>query len=71
LLENLKGRDQLGDLGVDGKIILERILGNRVRGWIKRPGRGADHSRLSSAEVKNAWSSIPSSPILLSGVVLN
>jgi hypothetical protein len=24
--------------------------------WIKRPGREADHSPLSSAEVKNAWS---------------
>jgi hypothetical protein len=26
-LENLKGRDQLEDLGVDGKIIFEWILG--------------------------------------------
>jgi hypothetical protein len=26
-LENLKGRDHLEDLGVDGKIILEWILG--------------------------------------------
>jgi hypothetical protein len=25
-LENLKGRDDLEDLGVDGKIILERVL---------------------------------------------
>jgi hypothetical protein len=25
--ENLKGRDHLADLGVDGKIILECILG--------------------------------------------
>jgi hypothetical protein len=27
LLENLKGRDRLEDLGVDGKIMLEWILG--------------------------------------------
>jgi len=27
LLENLKGRDHLEDLGVNGKIILEWILG--------------------------------------------
>jgi hypothetical protein len=25
-LENLKGKDYLGELGVDGRIILERIL---------------------------------------------
>jgi hypothetical protein len=25
-LENLKGRDHLGDLGVDGKIILKLVL---------------------------------------------
>jgi hypothetical protein len=24
--------------------------------WVKRPGRGADHSSLSSVEAKNAWS---------------
>jgi len=28
LLENLKGRDHLEDLGVDGKIMLDWILGN-------------------------------------------
>jgi hypothetical protein len=27
-LENLKGRDHLEDLGIEGKIILEWILGN-------------------------------------------
>jgi hypothetical protein len=27
-LENLKGRDHSEDLGVNGNIILERILGN-------------------------------------------
>jgi hypothetical protein len=26
-LENLKGRDHTEDLGVDGRIILERVLG--------------------------------------------
>jgi hypothetical protein len=30
--ESLKGRDHSEDLGVDGKIILKLILGNRVRG---------------------------------------
>jgi hypothetical protein len=28
------GRDHLGDLGVDWKIILEWILGNRVEGCV-------------------------------------
>jgi len=28
--ENLKGRDQLEDLGVDGRILLEWTLGNRT-----------------------------------------
>jgi hypothetical protein len=38
---------------------------------VKRPGREADHSHPSSAEVKNAWryTSIP--PIRLHGVVLS
>jgi hypothetical protein len=31
--ENKKGRDHSEDLGVDGKIILEWILRNRVRKW--------------------------------------
>jgi hypothetical protein len=29
--ENLKGRDHFEDVGVDGNIILEPILGNRMR----------------------------------------
>jgi hypothetical protein len=29
-LENLKGRDHLGDLGINERIILEWILGKRV-----------------------------------------
>jgi hypothetical protein len=29
-LENLKGKDHSEDIGIDGRIILEWILGNRV-----------------------------------------
>jgi hypothetical protein len=32
-LEKLKIRDHLEDVGVDGKIILEWILGNGVKVW--------------------------------------
>jgi hypothetical protein len=38
---------------------------------VKRPGRKADHSPPSSAEVKNAWSYTSTPPIYLHGVVLN
>jgi hypothetical protein len=38
---------------------------------VKRPGREADHSPPSSAEVKNAWSYISSPPIRFHGVVLS
>jgi hypothetical protein len=38
---------------------------------VKRPGREADHSSLSRAEVKNAWSCTPTPPTRLHGVVLN
>jgi hypothetical protein len=38
---------------------------------IKRPGREADHSPPSSAEVKNAWSYTSTPPICLHGVVLS
>jgi hypothetical protein len=38
---------------------------------VKRPGREADHSHPSSAEVKNAWSYTPTPPIRLHGVVLS
>jgi hypothetical protein len=31
-LENLKGRDHLEDLGIDGKIIIKRIL-EKEGGW--------------------------------------
>jgi hypothetical protein len=37
---------------------------------VKRPGREANHSPPSSAEVKNAWSCTSTPPICLHGVVL-
>jgi hypothetical protein len=38
---------------------------------VKRPGREADHSPPSSAEVKNVWSYTSTLPIRLHGVVLS
>jgi len=38
--------------------------------WVERPGRQADHSPPSSAEVKKVWSYTSTLPILLNGVVL-
>jgi hypothetical protein len=38
---------------------------------VKRPGREADHSPPSSAEVKNAWSNTSTLPIRLHGMVLS
>jgi hypothetical protein len=38
---------------------------------VKRPGREADQSPTSSAEVKNAWSYTSTPPIHLHGVVLS
>jgi hypothetical protein len=38
---------------------------------VKRPGREADHSPPSSAEVKNTWSYTSTPPIRLHGVVLS
>jgi hypothetical protein len=38
---------------------------------IKRPGREADHSPPSSAEVKNTWSFTSTPPMCLHGVVLS
>jgi len=35
------------------------------------PGREADHSTLSSAEVKNEWSYIPTPPVRIHSVVLS
>jgi hypothetical protein len=37
----------------------------------KRPGREADHSPPSSAEVKNVWSYTSTPPVRLHGVVLS
>jgi len=37
---------------------------------VKRPGHEADHSPLSSTEVKNAWNSTCTLPICLHVVVL-
>jgi hypothetical protein len=38
---------------------------------VKRPGREADHSAPSSAEVKNTWSYTSTPPVRLHGVVFN
>jgi hypothetical protein len=38
---------------------------------VKRPGREADNSSASSAEVKNAWSYTSTPPIRLHGAVLS
>jgi hypothetical protein len=38
---------------------------------VKQPGREADHSPRSSAEVKYSWSFTSTPPIRLHGVVLN
>jgi hypothetical protein len=38
---------------------------------VKRPGREADHSPPSSAEIKHAWSYTSTPPIRLHGVVLS
>jgi hypothetical protein len=38
---------------------------------VKRPGREADHSPPSSAEVKNEWSYTSTPPVRLHGVVLS
>jgi hypothetical protein len=38
---------------------------------VKQPGREADHSPPSSAEVMNAWSYTSTPPIRLKGVVLS
>jgi hypothetical protein len=38
---------------------------------VRRPGREADHSHPSSAEVKNVWSYTSTAQIRLQGVVLS
>jgi hypothetical protein len=49
---------------------MEQVPGAFFLG-IKWPGREADHSSPSSAEVKNAWSCTSTPPICLHGVVLS
>jgi hypothetical protein len=57
-------RDNSEDVELDGKIKLYVSWGNAsypmgtgaIFLGVKRPGREADHSAPSSAEVKNAWS---------------
>jgi hypothetical protein len=45
--------------------------GGSFPGGVKRPGREADHSPPSSAEVKNAWSYTSTPPIRIHGVALS
>jgi hypothetical protein len=59
--ERLWGRPSLLSNGYLGALSLGK----------KRPGREADHSPPSSAEVKNAWSYTSTPPIHLDGVVLS
>jgi hypothetical protein len=49
---------------------IQWVLGALSSG-VQRPGREADHSLPSSAEVKNAWSYTSTPPLRLHGVVLN
>jgi hypothetical protein len=49
---------------------IQYILGALSLG-IKKPGREADHTRLPSAEVKNAWSYIFIPTVHLHGMVLS
>jgi hypothetical protein len=49
---------------------IQWVLGDFSLG-VKRPGREADHSPPSSAEVKKAWSYTSILPIRLYGVVLS
>jgi hypothetical protein len=41
LFENLKGRDHLGDLGLDGRIILKWILKTSMLRWCGRDSSGS------------------------------
>jgi hypothetical protein len=49
---------------------IQRVPGALSMG-VKQPGREADHSLPSSAEVKNEWSHTSTPPIRLHGVVLS
>jgi hypothetical protein len=52
-------------------LFLSMIVPGTFFPGIKRLGREVDHSPLSGAEVKNAWSYISTPPIGLHGVVLS
>jgi hypothetical protein len=83
--EDLKGRDHLENLGVDGRIILDSASGPALRPTqppiqcapaafsleVKQPGREADRSPPSIVKVKNAWSYTSTLPIRLHGVVIS
>jgi len=49
---------------------IQRVQGAPPTPGVKQPGREADHSPPSSAEVKNVWS-YTSTPPIHQGVVLN
>jgi hypothetical protein len=49
---------------------IQWVLGALTSG-VRRPGREADHSPPSNAEVNNAWSHISIPPAYLHGLVLN
>jgi hypothetical protein len=49
---------------------IQRVTGALSLG-VKRPGREADNSPPSSAEVKNGWSYTSTPPIRIHGVVLS
>jgi hypothetical protein len=50
---------------------IQRVPGEGLLARIKQPVCEADHSSLSSCEVKNAWSYTSIHPVCLHGVLLN
>jgi hypothetical protein len=68
------GREGIFEPVIGNESLYEISYGNRPGALslgLKRPGREADHSPPSSAEVKNAWSYTSTPPICLHGVVLS
>jgi len=51
--------------------VLSKATGGGFTPGVKRPKLEADHSIPSSAEIKNVWSNISTSPIRLHGVMLS
>jgi hypothetical protein len=47
------------------------VISTLISNTLDRPGREADHSPPSSAEVKNSWSYISAPPVRLHSVVLS